>query len=204
MSRNTSIYTTGPPELSDDDLMQRVQAHDIAAFEQLYVRYSARTLGLARMVCGSREHAEEAVQDGFLALWRSRDRYDKRRGTPQTWIFALVRNRSIDIRRRNRAHDNEHARRAHLEDLVTAISSSVEDDAIRHEDAACVRGLVHQLPASQRDVIVLAYFGGLTHVEIAERLAAPLGTVKSRMRLGLSTLATIERNSNTTPNSHAA
>ena len=202
MSRNARICAPGSAALSDDDLMQRVQADDIAAFEQLYERYSGRTFGLARMVCGSGEHAEEAVQDGFLALWRSRALYDKRRGTPQAWIFALVRNRSIDIRRRNRGH----ARGAHLEDLVTAIGSSVEDDAVRHEDAACVRGLVHQLPASQRDVIVLAYFGGLTHVEIAERLAAPLGTVKSRMRLGLATLATIEsteRNSNTTSNSQA-
>lgn len=99
------------------------------------------------------------------------------------WIFALIRNRSIDIHRRHRRGDALRASDAHLDQVAAA--DSVEDDALRRDDASRLHASLQQLPAAQRQVIALAYFGGLTHRQIAERLELPLGTVKGRMRLGL-------------------
>ena len=172
------------PLLSDEDLMRRVKADDADAFEELYDRYSSRAFGVAIVICNSGERAEEAVQDAFVSVWRTRARYDQGRGgTIQNWIFALVRNRSIDIYRRNRRGDGLRASEAHLDRI--AMIGSVEDDAVKRDEGERVRGTLHQLPALQREVIALAYFGGLSHCEIAERLDVPLGTVKGRIRLGL-------------------
>lgn len=169
--------------LSDEDLMRRVQSDDIRAFAELYDRFSARALGLARLLCASSERAEDAVQDAFLSLWRGRARYDPTRSAIQTWIFALVRNRSIDIYRRNRRADELGTAEAQLDHV--ALPGSVEDEAVRREEAGRLRISLQTVPVLQREVMVLAYFGGLSHTEIARRLSLPLGTVKGRMRLGL-------------------
>jgi len=175
--------SSAAPSLSDETLMQRVQADDVNAFEELYDRYSSRAFGLAIASCSSSERAEEAVQDAFLSMWRSRARYDETHGSVQTWIFALIRNRSIDIYRRNRRGDGLRAAEEHLDRIATL--GCVEDDAIRRDDGDRLHSLLRELPDTQREVITLAYFGGLTHTEIADRLDIPLGTVKGRMRLGL-------------------
>jgi len=171
------------PLLSDEVLMRRVKADDADAFEELYDRYSSRAFGLAVVICNSNERAEEAVQDAFVSVWRSRARYDQGRGSIQSWIFALVRNRSIDIYRHNRRGDGLRASEAHLDRI--AMVGSVEDDAVKRDEDERLRGTLHQMPALQREVIALAYFGGLSHSEVAQRLDVPLGTVKGRMRLGL-------------------
>lgn len=163
--------------------MRRIQADDVEAFERLYDRYSSRAFGLANAICRCKERAEEAVQDAFLGVWRSRDRFDPSRGGIQTWVLTLVRNRSIDSFRRERRGDGLRASEAHLDRI--ALPGSVEDDAVRRDEHDGVRASLHTLPAPQREVIALAYFGGLTHREIATRLDIPLGTVKGRMRLGL-------------------
>ena len=103
--------------------MRRVKADDADAFEELYDRYSSRAFGLATVICNSSERAEEAVQDAFLSVWRSRARYDEGRGGIQNWIFALVRNRSIDIYRRNRRGDGLRASEANL-DRIAMIGSA--------------------------------------------------------------------------------
>ena len=102
------------PLLSDEDLMRRVKADDADAFEELYDRYSSRAFGLAVVICNSRERAEEAVQDVFLSVWRTRARYDQGRGGILSWIFALVRNRSVDIYRANRRGDGLRASEVEL------------------------------------------------------------------------------------------
>jgi len=163
--------------------MQRVQADDASAFEQLYDRYAPRAFGLASVSCSSSERAEEVVQDAFLSMWRSRAGYDEAQGSVQTWIFALIRNRSIDIYRRNQRGDGLRASEQHLDRVATV--GCVEGDAIKRDDGDRLWGMLQQLPAPQREVIARAYFGGLTHTEIADRLDIPLGTVKGRMRLGL-------------------
>jgi len=180
------MRTAAPPAsplLSDEDLMRRVKADDADAFEELYDRYSSRAFGLAVEICNSNECAEEAVQDAFVSVWRTRARYDQGRGGIQSWIFALVRNRSVDIYRRNRRGDGLRASEAHLDRI--AMIGSVEDDAVKRHEGERVRDTLRQMPALQREVIALVYFGGLSHSEIAQRLDVPLGTVKGRTRLGL-------------------
>lgn len=173
-----------PATLSDEELMGRIKAQsDAEAFAVLYDRYAARALGRARTLCDTTERAEEAVQDAFLSLWRTRASYEQGRGGVQPWLFALLRNRSFDIYRRNRRADRLRASDAGLVGIATA--GSVEDDAVRHSEGDRVRASLRKLPVGQREAVVLAYFGGLTQSEIAARLDLPLGTVKGRIRAGL-------------------
>ncbi len=167
--------------------MQRIQADDIRAFEALYDRYSAQTFGVARGICGSSHRAEEAVQEGFLAVWRSRSRFDPARGSARPWLFTVIRHCSFDVMRRTRRDDG---RREYDDDTLGDLLApdSVEKDAEQHDEADRVRRSLLELPVAQREVIVLAYFGGLTHTEIAARLQLPAGTAKGRMRLGLQKL----------------
>lgn len=163
--------------------MRRVQADDVRAFEELYDRYSARAFGLARLICGNSQRAEDALQDGYLAVWRSRASFDPDRGSPRAWLLTTVRHRSINLMRRGRSYDGVRESNGELEYFPAA--GSVAEDVETHDDASQVRGLLLGLPAAQREAIALAYFGGLTHTEIATRLQLPAGTVKGRIRLGL-------------------
>jgi RNA polymerase sigma-70 factor (ECF subfamily) len=172
--------------VSDHELMRRIQADDVRAFEALYDRYSARAFGLARVICGGSRRAEEAVQDGFLSLWRSRASYDPARGNPGAWLLTVIRYRSIDVMRRGGQDDRLRESDGQL-DYLPALGS-VAKDAEAHDEATRLRASLHALPAAQLEVIALAYFGGLTHTEIAARLQLPAGTVKGRMRLGVQKL----------------
>ncbi len=171
---------------SDEGLMQRIQADDVGAFAELYDRHSARAFGVARGICGSSHRAEDAVQEGFVAVWRSRGSFDPARGSARAWLFTLIRHRSLDLMRRTRRDDDRRQPGDALDSLLAL--GSVEADAAQRDDAARVRGSLLKLPVAQREVILLAYFGGLTHTEIAARLKLPTGTVKGRMRLGLRKL----------------
>lgn len=164
--------------------MQGVGASDTQAFARLYDRYATRAMRMAAAVCGA-QRAEDAVQDAFLSIWRTSSRYDARRGTVQAWIMGITRNRSIDLVRRHAGPDR---RRAGIEDAgeLPSAAESVEDVAIGHETAYELEETLKGLPLAQREVIALAYFGGLTHSEIADQLGLPPGTVKGRMRLGLA------------------
>lgn len=172
---------------SDEGLMQRMQADDVGAFEELYDRYSASAFGVARGICGNSHWAEEAVQEGFVAVWRGRSRFDPMRGSARSWLFTVIRHRSFDVMRRVR-RDEDRRQSSEALDLLLA-PSSVETDAEQRNEAARVRSSLLKLPVAQREVILLAYFAGLTHTEIAARLQLPTGTVKGRMRLGLQKVA---------------
>lgn len=168
--------------------MQHVQAGDVRAFEVLYDRFSANAFGLARAICGGSGRAEEAIQDGFLSAWRSRASFDPTRGSARAWLLTVIRYRSFDVMRRVRRDDGLRAFDRQL-DYIQA-PGSISDDAEQHYEAGRVRSSLLGLPAAQREVIALAYFGGLTHTEIAARLQLPAGTVKGRMRLGLRKVRT--------------
>lgn len=175
--------------LDDHELMLRVQrAEDTAAFAALYERHGGRAYGLARRICVNHDAgcAAEAVQEGFLAVWRHRSRYRAERGTVQAWILAIVRNQAIDVLRQQRARPPG----AHAPRTVEARCSGyrVDDEVERHDEAARLHEQLGNLPAAQREVIELAYLAGLSHREIAVALGLPLGTVKGRMRLGLGKL----------------
>ncbi len=176
-----------PSDLSDEDLMRRIQSDDVRAFGELYNRHSAKAFGLAGLICRDPQRAEDALQDGFLAVWRSRARYDPARGSPRAWLMTTVRHRSIDLIRRGR-HDGLRESDAELEYFPAP--GSVAEDAEEHDEASRVRAALLRLPLAQREAIALAYFGGLTHTEIATRLQLPAGTVKGRIRLGLQKVRT--------------
>lgn len=170
-------------DVSDEDLMRRIQADDLRAFEALFDRHSARAFGLARLMCSNDSDAEEVLQDGFLAVWSSRGSFDPARGSARAWLFTVIRHRAFDQMRRGRREGQLRASDELLGRLFAP--GSVVEEAERHDEADQVRGLLRALPPAQLEVIMLAYFGGLTHTEIAARLQLPTGTVKGRMRLGL-------------------
>ena len=173
--------------LADEDLMGRVQAGDARAFELIVDRHSDVAFSLAYRMCGRRAVAEDVVQDAFLSLWRSGARYDRSRGSVRSWVLGVVHNRAIDLFRRETVRagkdvsDDETVGR-----LASGVSTEAEVE--RRDDAVQVRAALAELPDEQRRVIELAYFGGFSHTEISKMLDLPAGTVKGRMRLGLSKL----------------
>jgi RNA polymerase sigma-70 factor, ECF subfamily len=184
--------TARPPTIGgqgDDDLMRRVQHGDADAFAELYERHATRALRVARAVCGDTGNAEDAVQEGFLGVWRSRASYREGVSGFQGWAMGIVRNRAIDSGRRTAAR-----RRLQTAEGVED-PRRIERDAVSTEDAVAAdlgRGAMlaslRLLPEPQEEVIVLAFYGELSQPEIALQLDLPLGTVKSRMRLGLRKL----------------
>ncbi len=175
----------GLPTVSDAELMCLIQDGDAVAFAELYDRLAPRACAIAHGLVGARvDRASDALQYGFLSLWRNRAGYRADRGAVDTWVLAIVRNRAIDSLRRNGPRDR---RRADGDgpDHALAAPDDVHADAVAGDDGRRLRALLADLPESQREVIALAYFGQLTHTEISARLALPMGTVKGRMRLGL-------------------
>src|SRR3954469_5825825 len=177
--------TSALRDLADEDLMQLVRRGDARAFEVLYDRHSGVAFSLAYRMVGTRATAEEVVQEGFLALWRSGARYDRARGSVRTWVLGIVHNRAIDALRRGMVHDRRRASDEGIEERFAA-DERTEAEVARRDEAREVRTALDTLPADQLKVIELAYFGGFTHSEIAAMLDEPLGTVKGRMRLGLA------------------
>ncbi len=170
--------------LADEDVMQLVRRGDAQAFEIVYDRHSAAAFSLAYRMMGTRSGAEDVTQDAFLSLWRSGARYDRARGSVRTWVLGIVHHRAIDALRRATVHDRRRAGDEGIEERFEA-TERTDVEAARREEAGVVRGALETLPSDQCQVIELAYFGGFTHVEIAEMLDAPVGTIKGRMRLGL-------------------
>ena len=167
--------------------MPLVHDGDARAFQVVFDRHADAAFSLAYRMCGRRGMAQDVVQEAFLSLWRSGARYDRTRGSVRSWILAVVRNRTIDLFRRDTVRAG---RDVSSESAVERIPSSedVARDAERRQDARDVRAALRDLPPDQRQVIELAYFGGFSHTQIAEMLQLPAGTVKGRMRLGLTKL----------------
>lgn len=174
---------------SDNLVMSRVKAGDIDAFEELYERYCDRAYRVARSVCHDEGRAEDAVQEAFLSVWSGRAAYRAERGSVAAWLLTTVRYRAIDIARRDHTHASRRADESTL-DAHSAPGSSVASLGISRADAGRLRALLTGLPDPQREVITLAFYGELSHSEIAGALQLPPGTVKGRMRLGLKKLRT--------------
>ncbi len=173
--------------LADEDLMELIRDGETRAFEVVFDRHVGAAFSLAYRMCGSRVRAEDVVQEAFVSLWRSGARYDRARGSVRSWILSAVHNRAIDAFRRELVKEAQDVHDERLAELVAA--GELTDQVVeRRDDASRVRAAMLELPADQRRVIELAYFGGFTHSEIAEMLELPAGTVKGRMRLGLSKL----------------
>jgi RNA polymerase sigma-70 factor (ECF subfamily) len=171
--------------LADEELMPLVERKRQAAFEIVYERHGGAAYSLAYRIVGDRGTAEDVTQEAFLSLWRSGAKYDRTRGSVRTWLLGVVRNRAIDVLRREAGRaPTVNLELERLPDTGPA-AELTDTEALRHESAREVRGALGVLPADQLKVIELAYFGGLSHSEIAESLGMPLGTVKGRMRLAM-------------------
>lgn len=177
--------------LSDEHLMIRVQNRDVRAYELLVERHRGAVATAARCTCGP-QLADDVAQVAMLALWQNSDSYRPGRGTPRTWLLGIVRNRGIDHLRSQASR----RRRTVCMDpngwIGIADESSAAEPAdvqvVRSEEGTAVRRLLATLPDEQRQVVEMAYFWGLSHGQIAERLDVPVGTVKGRLRLALSKL----------------
>ena len=174
-----------PPlaHLSDEALPALVARGDEAALAELYDRFGRVAYGLALRIVRDQTLAEDAVQDAFLAAWRTAVSFDPGRGKASTWLLTLVHRRAVDVVRR------EERRRAEALDAdPVAGGESTDETAEVREERRRVQAALAQLPPDQRQALELAYYGGLSQSELAERLGVPLGTVKSRMFVALARL----------------
>ena len=165
--------------------MHLVRKGEARAFELIVERHQSAAFGLAYRMTGTRATAEDVVQEALVSLWRSNARYDRARGSVRTWILGIVHNRAIDALRRNSVHERRRASDEGIEERFEA-TERTDVEVARREEAEEIRAALRDLPPEQGRVIELAYYGGFTHVEIAEMIDEPLGTVKGRMRLGLT------------------
>ncbi len=181
------MATGDGPAVSDPDaaLLARLVTRDEAALAELYDRHGRAAHALALRVTGNAETAQDVVQEAFLALWRRGHTYQPERGAVRGWLLTVVRNRAIDALR---GSGGQVARVLPVDTLVLAATDNPEAEAMQAVDGRRVRAALAALPPEQRDVVELAYFGGLAYPEVAERMGIPLGTVKSRMRLALERL----------------
>jgi RNA polymerase sigma-70 factor (ECF subfamily) len=172
---------------SDAQLVAAMAGRDEDALALLYDRHAAAAYGLALRILWDASAAEDVVQEAFLALWRDASRYHPERGAVRAWLLGIVRHRAID---QLRGPQRRTGRPLSL-DLMETPAPAPDDpaaEALRSIDGATVRAALDALPSEQRAVVELAYFGGLSHGEIAGRTGVPLGTVKGRMRLAVERL----------------
>jgi RNA polymerase sigma-70 factor (ECF subfamily) len=169
------------------DLIRGMGEGDREAFSRFYDRYAPLVYPLIARVVRERADASEVLQDVFWECWQSAGTYDPARGTPEAWVVMRARARAIDMVRSVRRRGETFV--MPLDELTaTATPNSGDDSAERAEDRGVILGALAQLSPPQREVIALAYYGGLTQTEIAEQIKQPLGTVKTRIRTGLERL----------------
>ena len=180
---SSRFRSAAPADDADQATLARIAGGQLDALEELYERYRTMAYSIALRITADAALAEDVVQDAFLGAWRNAARYAKGRGSVKTWLLAIVHHRAIDALRRRRPTSELPDREAvpplalTLPDIWPEVSAALDRDT--------VQGALRAIPDVQREAIELAYFGGLTQQEIAARTGIPLGTVKSRMRLGL-------------------
>jgi RNA polymerase sigma-70 factor (ECF subfamily) len=177
-------------ELNNEQLMRRVANGDEAALETLYEQYAPAVMGLALKMLGDRPSAEEIVQETFWRVWRNADSFCAQQGSFPAWLLGITRNLSIDMWRRRKARPqpifdgDEEQQLENKPDLQADVTESAWT-AMKHVQ---VRQALNALPQAQREVVEMAFFGGMTRQEIAEAMGVPLGTIHTRARLGLQKL----------------
>jgi RNA polymerase sigma-70 factor, ECF subfamily len=176
----------------DQALIARLVAHDADALGLLYDRYGRLAYAIALRITGSRDVAEEVVQDAFYNVWRDAASFRPQTGSVTSWISAITRHRAIDATRSKRF---QAGRREEAMDMGLPVGDAdsperqTDERLLRQEVLAALR----ELPAPQRQAIELAYYGGMTRSEIAEQLGEPIGTIKTRLRLGMARLRSLLR-----------
>ncbi|MCH8310972.1 MAG: sigma-70 family RNA polymerase sigma factor [Chloroflexi bacterium] len=176
-------------ELEDRQLLESIADKDRAALEALYTRYSGPVYSLAMHLLRDPGASEEVTQDTFFNVWRRGSSYKSDRGSVTAWLFSIAHHRTIDELRKRR---RDQTRIQHGVDMSQRPTESRSDDPMEYTtaqyEASRLKTALTILRPEQREVVVLAYFGGFTHSEIARKLDQPLGTVKTRMRLAIKKL----------------
>jgi RNA polymerase sigma-70 factor (ECF subfamily) len=172
---------------ADEALMERIRARDEAALAALYDRYGSLVFTVALRVVGDRELAEEVMQDAFLRCWNGAESYDRTRGPVSGWLPRIARNRAVDLLR-SRQHQARLREAAPLPDPDGPGAAGVGDASEAVITRQAVLAALATLPRAQRQAVELAYYGGLTQVEIARQTGEPLGTIKSRTRTAMDHL----------------
>jgi len=172
-----------PAQLSDEALVEAVARADDDALGELYDRFGKVAYGLAFRILQDAALAEDAVQEAFLQIWRSAGSYEPERAKASTWLLTFVHRRAVDLVRRE-----ERRRTLPAEPAPEPANAAPEETVVARSRGEIVRAALGRLPTEQREAIELAYYGGLTQSELAQRLDQPLGTIKSRMFTGLQRL----------------
>jgi RNA polymerase sigma-70 factor (ECF subfamily) len=181
----TDGETAGPHSI-DAALVARMARGEIQAARELYRRLSPLIYSLACRITGLEEDAEEVLVDSFQQAWTQAGQYDPSRATVTGWVLNIARSRAIDlVRARRRWQERNEKAAEEIPSFPGHLPASPELEAIRGEERARVREAVEALPPDQRRVVELAYFAGLSHSQLADRLGEPLGTVKTRLRLAM-------------------
>jgi RNA polymerase sigma-70 factor, ECF subfamily len=169
------------PELNDAALVAAVRARNQDAMAQLYDRYSGVVYSVALRVLGETAAAEDVLQEIFMQLWRNPGSFDASRGNLAPWLAVIARNRAVDVLRKRRPQSE-------VSETLLAIEPDLATEADRGRTAERVRALLKEMAPVQRKAIEMAYFEGYSHSEISEKMGEPLGTIKTRIRSGLTLL----------------
>jgi RNA polymerase sigma factor (sigma-70 family) len=181
--RAPSPVSREAPRRSDEALLEAVARADEDALGELYDRFGKPAYGLALRILKDASLAEDAVQEAFLQIWRSAGSYQPERAKASTWLLTFVHRRAVDLVRRE-----ERRRTVPAESAPEPSGAGPDETVVARSRGEIVRTALKGLPPDQREAIELAYYGGLTQSELAERLGQPLGTIKSRMFAGLQRL----------------
>ena len=175
-------------QASDLEMVAGIARREPEAFTAFYDRHASMIFALLYRLLGERAEAEDALQETFWQVWRQAGAHDPSRGSPVAWLVQIARSRGLDRLRQVRLRARRDA--GPVEELQGQLptENATETEVLAREAQRQVRRTLEELPPDQKEVIVLAYFDGLTHTEIAERLRTPLGTIKTRIRLGMRKL----------------
>lgn len=173
---------------SDVELVRAIAQGDEQALATLYDRHGPTLFGLLLRILNDRSEAEDVLQDVFVQVWQEACRFDESRGRPFTWLVTIARSRAID---RVRARGSRDRKESEASRTSWEAVYDIADDAIRSEESEMIHRALNEIPEEQREVLLLAYFQGLSQSEIAARTGAPLGTIKTRMRAGIKRLKAI-------------
>ena len=179
---------TSAPTLDEVHLLQRIAENDQVALSQLYDRYARVLYSLAIKILGTAEEAEEVVLDVFSQVWKSAQNYDPSRGRVDGWLFLMTRSRSLDRLRKRQRFAKVVEASTEKAQVQPQLSPIPDDELLIQERRDRICAALAQIPDGQRRVLELAYFGGFSQAEIAAQLGIALGTVKTRVRLGLNKL----------------
>lgn len=181
MSWSREVANSGPPSL--EELIRLVAQGDETAFEELYDQVSARVFGLVRRVLRDPAQSQEVTQEIFLDIWQQASRYDADRGNAMSWILVIAHRKSVDRVRASQASMDRDLRQGikEYQESYADVAETVETEL----ESQRVRSALGFLSVSQREAITLAYYGGLTHQEVASKLKIPIGTAKTRIRDGM-------------------